>query len=1046
MTKFGNFLNWCKMQWYRGAYAAIQHDWRHEHAAAKVTVLEQTIQDAMRFLKNIHLRRWFYRHKLPWFIVLGAENSGKTQLLATSGLELVSIDNQPLQHVNPTAYCDWWFNKEAIFLDGSGALLMPDDPNNDSHVIWSKFVALLNRCRRNRPADGLILCVDFHQFLAKNRMQRQLQIDIFRHRIQSVTKYARPLPVFLLFTKCDQIPGFTDSFNMLSPEDCQQPFGISLPIGVAQQNLAQQLEERLTTFLYRLNSQLIDRLHREHNLEKRARIKDFPLQMESQKSDIITLASQLHSSKANLCGVYFTSSLQDGKLSDALTPLLNTYGLPALPHAEYAPQRKTFFVHQLLKKIITTKIIYQRKLPTFLVWENSWFYGIGAAAFLLLCCVFIPSFLYNRATLNQVQNVLNRYPPSTLMGTTPQEFLPALTALGTAFTQANHGANWLGNLVFQQTRSLKNNVATNYQQALATQFVPYLKQTLEYSLQTTDNNRPQELFDTLKVYLMLGDPARLNRPFIAAWFNKYWQHSFIKHPETIRQLNNHLNFWLNQQNIDFITDPNMVQLARQNLSSLPLAQLVYLTLLDKHTQTFTHITLAPFIIPPIPSVYSARYFTTIYNQEIPQLAQQLATGDNWVLYLKLPSNLAGPLTEQLISNVRHLYAQNYANFWQSQLQNIQIGTFQSLAELRNFTATFNTNAPDAPLLGLINLISTNLQPVAALPEASHVVALQQQLRQLTLNPDQANQLRQTMHALTDYLTALVETHDPGQAVLNATQQRMRDNGNDPIGQLLVIAQTAPAPLNQWLNSLANATWRSMLHSARNHINLIWITKVLPEYNATIKNRYPLTNTASLDIDSHDFTHFFGPNGVMDTFIKHNLAAFIDTNQWYWRWKTVDGANLDIPQSTLEMLDRANLIQKMFFAEQSKSPMLKFSLTPAAINPLPKNVLLSVDGQNIDYLRSLHQINKLAWTSNDSSVASLLVQDGIHKNTVWKEHGTWALFKLFAHANLITTNNSQLYELNFSVDGLSVPFELLASHAINPFIPNMLTAFHCPDKL
>ena len=446
----------------RNPPALPHNDWRIEHATAKLNILEQSIQDALHFLKKNHIKRFFYRHKLPWFLVLGAEGAGKTSLLGMSDLDLVSTNNQPLKIPHTTAYCDWLFGKDAVFIDVSGALIMPDDPKNDSHLIWKKFIELLHRYRlRHRLVDGLIVCIDLHHFLSKNRGQRQLQIDVLRHRIQSLTQYLKTLPVYLTFTKCDRIAGFTDSFNTLSPEDCQQAFGISLPLGLMQQNLTPHLEQQFDLFLRRLNEQLIARLHREHNLEKRTRIKDFPLQLEAQKRDIIALAAQLHSTRTSLGGIYFTSSVQDGLITDGLSPLLYTFGLPAIAQVNFQPQQRAFFIQQPLEKIIRNKIATVKKLPTFLNWQNKHFYMGWGALIAIASLLLVPEFFYNAHTLSSTQAIMAEYQPPATANSTPAAYLPSLNILRRALDQAAHHSNPLLTLVFHQARTVKNDLGSH---------------------------------------------------------------------------------------------------------------------------------------------------------------------------------------------------------------------------------------------------------------------------------------------------------------------------------------------------------------------------------------------------------------------------------------------------------------------------------------------------------------------------------------------------------------------------------------------------------
>ncbi len=1014
-------------------------DWRQEHAKAKVTILEQGIKDALRFLRKKHLRSFFYRHKLPWYLVLGNENAGKSSLLKKSGLGLLSIDSQPPQQINPTAYCDWWFGKNAVFHDISGSLMLPETPKNDAYYIWRKFIALLHRYRHTRPIDGLLLCVDLHDFFSKNRNQRQLQIDVFRHRIQSLTKYLSSLPVYLIFTKCDRIAGFVDTFNALSPEDCEQAFGVALPFGLVQQNVPHHLEEQFNAFLFRLNTQLIPRLHREHNIEKRARIKNFPLQLEAQKRDIIHLATQLHSTHTSLGGIYFTSSTQDGQVRDGLLPLLDNFGLKKLPEPDYAPQDKGFFIHQLLQRIIHEKLNVKKKMPRYFRWSNERFYSTFGGLLLLATLLMIPSYYHNKNALTHVRTTLTSYPDT---GDTNPAAFSSLNILRQALDQAGRHNNPLFNLAFHQSSDIHHHLDETYQEALNVQLVPQLKQILETQLQAANNVRPQDYFDALKVYLMLSHPTHLNTNFVERWFQHYWRQSLTTNTRLQAQLNQHLAYWLTQKTLHFSEDASITQLARQRLNSLSLAELTYLALLEKssvHSKSGTKLD----------ELYQARHFNSVYYHQIPELAQQMATGDNWVLNLQFPANLMQKVTAELVENVRHLYLQRYATYWGERVLALPVSDLSSLKKIHKTAATLTTT--DSPLVPLFATITAELQPIAHFPEAQVTLTLLQQLQHQVFNSSANSNLVKSLNDLTTYLDKILTANDRGDAALQAAQHRMRNStdANDPISQLVNLAKTTPAPLNGWLNALAINSWQTILQNARNQLNVLWITEVLPDYDAHINNRFPVFNNSGADIAMADFSRFFGPDGTLDRFSKHHLAAFIDSSQLYWRFKSVDGQNLNIPQSTLEMLDRGNIIRKMYFADNQKTPSVSFLIMPTNMDLMSQNYVLNVDGQLVNYLQDLRHAKKMSWTGITNGYANLSLQstDAEQPPTVLlQETGPWALFKLLNRSHLTPHQNTQLFDFSFTAQGVTIPYELFAEKPLNPFISGLVSAFRAPDKL
>ncbi|WP_267256297.1 hypothetical protein [Coxiella endosymbiont of Ornithodoros maritimus] len=90
--------------------------------------------------------------------------------------------------------------------------------------------------------------------------------------------------------------------------------------------------------------------------------------------------------------------------------------------------------------------------------------------------------------------------------------------------------------------------------------------------------------------------------------------------------------------------------------------------------------------------------------------------------------------------------------------------------------------------------------------------------------------------------------------------------------------------------------------------------------------------------------FFGPNGAVEVFFNHYLQPFVDTTQAYWTWKGVDGETLPILQTKLDMLTRASMIQKMFYADNRETPTLKFTLTAISLSPNVSRFALNIGGQ------------------------------------------------------------------------------------------------------
>lgn len=1007
--------------------------------ASRLKALQQNIKDALRFLRKNYLKTIFFRQKLPWYILLGAENTGKTNLLVMSGLDLVSTNNLAVQTTTSTTYCQWFFGKEAVFIDTAGSLMLPEHTDTSTLNLWKKFVTLLYRYRHFHPLNGLILCIDLLKFQDKSFEQQRHYIDILRHHIHA---FSYPIPIYLIFTRCDRVQGFTEFFHTLHHDEREQVCGISLS-PVDQQDFATYLEEQFNAFLLRLNEQMIARLQSERNLEKRLRIKNFPLQLEAQKRMVVQLNSQLHSTRTPIKGIYFTSSQQEGAQSDALSPLLDTFGFPEESNnSDRSLKKNAYFIKNTLKKII------QQGNSTLPLQKNRWqkilhhsnFYWILSVFFLAGLLCILPSYFYNRNAIYHIATILIDYEQQK---TPKTDTLSLLNALQKSKNEVKNPVNPFSDVVFPQAQHLKSQLNVLYVKALNNIYTPRLQKTLEMQIQADISQKSPTLFHTLKLYLMMGNPSYRDLDFIHAWFTEYAQQAFKGNPENQHLFLEHLKIWLAQPSTTFKIDPKLVSLARQALNNLPPSNLVYANLEAKYRAlNTTNITALS------QQLYLEKNFNAIYEKDISSLSTQIVKNDAWVLEdgPALPDSLTRPLISQLTHEVQQLYVTYYTHFWIERLANLNIPSFEDLNEARLFAITFNT--PHSLLLEPLKVIQTNLAPIAATPEGQKALTQLEKTRELLTNHQLNKEAAKAVQGMVTYLDGILKSKNVDYAIFVETQKRMQEQEEkDAITQLITVSTTTPLPVAHWLKQLADNTWKTMLHISQNHLNALWKKDVLPKYYAQILNRYPVFNDPSLeDIRLTDFITFFGPSGAMDSFFKQNLHAFVDTSTLYWQWKKRDGVHLDIPQSTLEMFNRASIIRKMYFPDNEKQLSVKFSLAPTNVDLISSNLILSLDGQLLNYAADFRQPKQIGWPNKKPGHTALDLQEEGKRKVFYEEKGDWAVFRLLAHATLYTSHNPKLYELEFNLNNQKITYELLANTAINAFIPDILTAVRCPDRL
>ncbi|HEY6877666.1 MAG TPA: type VI secretion protein IcmF/TssM N-terminal domain-containing protein, partial [Polyangiales bacterium] len=158
-------------------------------------------------------------YRLPWYTIIGPPASGKTTVLRNSGLKFPYLPGtgDRLKGVGGTRNCDWWLTNHAILLDTAGRWTLEDDDRDE----WLAFLDLLKRHRGKRPLNGVIAAVsvagdEATSIGSLSVAEVQTLATTMRERLDEITgQLGLALPVYLMFTKCDLVPGFVETFGAL---------------------------------------------------------------------------------------------------------------------------------------------------------------------------------------------------------------------------------------------------------------------------------------------------------------------------------------------------------------------------------------------------------------------------------------------------------------------------------------------------------------------------------------------------------------------------------------------------------------------------------------------------------------------------------------------------------------------------------------------------------------------------------------------------------------------------------------------------------------
>lgn len=303
----------------RAAAAATPPKPKNPLIIRNMLIVESRLRGAIRFLKNTSINkngRNVRLHRLPWYLLIGASNAGKSTLLANANVNFI-LDKQfkqkNIKSLPHSETCDWRATRDLVLVDVPGTYVCGGEQNTSmANHLWHSFLDLIVKLRGEQGLSGIIMTVSIAEL-----MDKQKRIELAAHLKKRITelreRFGIALPFYVALTKCDLLPGFLDFFSDYTSDELSQAWGITLPFLAENESLAEAFSHRFNALIKRLNQQLILHMHQERSLYARIYIKDFPLQVERIKdacADLLKLLANVQD-PFYLKGVYLTSAMQD---------------------------------------------------------------------------------------------------------------------------------------------------------------------------------------------------------------------------------------------------------------------------------------------------------------------------------------------------------------------------------------------------------------------------------------------------------------------------------------------------------------------------------------------------------------------------------------------------------------------------------------------------------------------------------------------------------------------------------------------------------------
>jgi len=478
--------------------------------------------------------------QLPMYFVIGPEGAGKSALIEESGLSSVLRD----AHGRPKAVrgvgggrdFSWWFTEQAFLLDMSGRTLKRSQ--FDDTEDWIGFLRSLQKQRPERPINGVVLAVPVHEVAGAPKEKLDPLANTLRERIRDLGHHlGMEFPVYVVFTHCDRIAGFAETFEAFGEEQADQAWGATVPLAKSRETAAETLfEAEYGALVSALGTLRTARVHALADDAQRLRALAFPAQVERLRGDLqrfVQLVFQKGKGPAEgglFRGFYFVCSRVGSDTVDrVLGAAAESAGLPArleAPTPEVA--RRAWFAPSLWRRII----LKDSQLASASQWARKnaerqrWILlgGVGGA-YLLLTLLFVI------VAVNVARPVRDAAGAARFLADLGDDFVPrqalgrlegmrlALEKLEENRAHKTFGMRlgaYAGDGVVDAARELYVRRAEQY---LLAPIAKEVRDTLEAHL-ATDQSRFANLFYQYQAYRLLSDPHSTVEPADSVVFGK----------------------------------------------------------------------------------------------------------------------------------------------------------------------------------------------------------------------------------------------------------------------------------------------------------------------------------------------------------------------------------------------------------------------------------------------------------------------------------------------------------------------------------------------
>ncbi len=1011
----------------------------------KLTDLKNRFAEAMRIINNSSIYKSSQRagYELPWYLVVGKEQEGKTSFVESSGLDFpLNINYEKSSEAEDVEQSfQWYFAEDAIFIDVPGHYVEQKD--KEGAAIWEALLNLFAKKRWKRPINGIILTVSVESIMTLSEDELELYAKNLRDRFDEMSKaFMSNMPIYLFITKSDLIPGFGEYFSTLSERDKDQILGVTFDD--KSENIDQEvIQPEIVDLLKRLKSSIMDKIQQEWDSEARSKILLFPDEFASVLEKLNgfierTFSQTRYRQPLMLRGIYFTTVLQGNNLPEQMHNM-----------SEQSRSKKGMFIRNVLTNVVFPEADIIKMDTNYRKTQRvkqSVAFGVAVALVAFATIYWVQDYNARLDRIELLEKTTLEYEHLRDNITSGSDFESVLSTLNKIQElQEGQEENISGNFwQIAYYKPVERNIKIDnlYEETLKHLLLPRIEKFIAEQIRVNINDYDLT-WESTKAYSMLNNVERREKGFLQAWMAAGWSNLYPNKLNIQNDLNSHWEKLLSLGFDAYPLEEDVLTMARTKLLGLGHEALVYKQLKDsalkqnlpdfRFSQTLgsdaASFRGSDFLIP---GFYTKLGYETMIVGQGRQLIKDFVS-NNWVVGYS--TELSEADFNEMYVKVQNYYFIDYKDYWSKALSSLQIPNYKSISEI-NYQLTSLTSG-SSPIIGVLKALKENtmlytpaekLQMQAAkskgpIGDTAATIASKNTITEVTDNTSVNNirnffsiytlllddenkpqsKLKTAMAKLNEVyqeMTAIYGSVTPERDAFDIVTKRIAGKH----GPIVMQGVSLPLPIRKWFDRALANDWEYLISRTKKHINDRYKKEVMEYYLERIEGRYPLVKKSKkYDIRNDDFEEFFKSDGILDSFYKSYISPFVmlNTKRHNYQFRRIDGSSMHLKKSFMNQLLVAHDIRKALFTSKEDALGVLFYIQPEMLGRRLATMEFHYDDNYIVYEHGLIRSHKLNWPAEGRNDMAKFSMYDLENNKVVElsSDGEWGFFKLIDQFNI-----------------------------------------------